>query len=54
MHEEIKKAEKCAVVCFWDGESKGTAHNFDLARQAHTPLKVYNYTQKRFVDPPQK
>ena len=52
MHEEIKKAEKCAVVCFWDGESKGTAHNFDLARQAHTPLKVYNYTRKRFVTPP--
>lgn len=30
-------------ICFWDGESKGTSHNFDLAKKSHTPLKVIRY-----------
>jgi hypothetical protein len=31
------------VVAFWDGQSKGTAHNFELAIKYNTPIKIYNY-----------
>lgn len=31
------------VVAFWDGSSKGTAHNFDLAVKYNNPIEVYRY-----------
>ena len=31
------------VVCFWDGSSPGTAHNFPLAKKLNNELFVYNY-----------
>ena len=42
MHKYIKNDENhnCFCVCFWDGHSKGTAHNFDLAKKYDTPLTV--------------
>ena len=35
-------------IAFWDGESKGTKHSFDLARNLGKTLVVYDYVQKRF------
>ena len=43
MHEYISSFGNRGVVCFWDGKSKGTAHNFDLCKQYNNPLRVYNY-----------
>jgi hypothetical protein len=31
-------------VAFWDGQSKGTAHSFDISKKQSKPLYVFNYT----------
>lgn len=51
MHEFIAmpSARKRGCICFWDGTSKGTQHNFGLAKKYGTPLKVYNYTESRYL-----
>lgn len=49
MHEFISQHSNRGCICFWDGRSKGTAHNFGLAHQFNTPLKVYNYMLHQFV-----
>ena len=41
MHEIIRQDDERACVCFWDGKSKGTTHNFELAKSGNTPLYVY-------------
>jgi len=33
-------------VAFWDGESKGTAHSFGLAKKQKKDLLVVNYTTR--------
>ena len=33
MHEFISKFPKRAVIAFWDGKSRGTASNFELAKK---------------------
>lgn len=33
------------VVAFWNGSSKGTAHNFELATKYNNPIEVYTYTE---------
>lgn len=38
-NEEMAKYAK-ACMCFWDGESKGTKHMIDLAKQYKLNLKV--------------
>ena len=43
MHRRLFDFEKRGCVCFWDGESKGTSHNFGLAQKYSTPLKVWNF-----------
>ncbi len=43
MHEFISGFPKRAVAAFWDGKSKGTAHNFDLAEKYNTQLAVIRY-----------
>lgn len=40
MHEFISRFSKRGCVAFWDGKSKGTKHNFELAERYNTPLKV--------------
>ena len=40
MHEIIRQDDERACVCFWDGHSKGTQHNFTLAKTGNTPLFV--------------
>lgn len=34
-----------AVIVFWDGESKGTQHTINLAREANKPLKIVKYKE---------
>ena len=40
MHEYIKQFPDRGCVCFWNGTSKGTQHNFELAKEFKTPLKI--------------
>lgn len=49
MHDYIKQFEHRGCLCFWDGKSKGTQHNFKLANDNGTKLKVYNYVEHKFM-----
>ena len=40
MHQFIADKEHRLVVAFWDGISKGTAHNFELCKQYDNELLV--------------
>ena len=40
MHQFIADTEPRIVVAFWDGISKGTAHNFELCKQYDNELLV--------------
>lgn len=35
-------------ICFWDGESRGTKHNFMLAEDYKTPIRVFNYIYGKY------
>ena len=43
MHKFISQFEHRGCVCFWDGSSKGTQHNFKLAEQFETPLRICKF-----------
>lgn len=43
MHKFIAQFQKRGCVCFWDGQSKGTAHNFELAKKLNTPLRIIRF-----------
>lgn len=43
MHEFLAQHKNRGCVCFWDGESRGTAHNFELAKEFNTPLRVVRF-----------
>lgn len=43
MHKYISQYPERGCVCFWDGQSKGTAHNFNLAKEYDTPLRVIRF-----------
>lgn len=43
MHRYIAQFANRGCVCFWDGQSKGTQHNFALAEQFHTPLRIVRF-----------
>ena len=43
MHEYISSFEHRGVVAFWDGKSKGTAHNFELAKQYNNPIRIVRF-----------
>ena len=49
MHNYIKQFEHRGCLCFWDGKSKGTQHNFKLANDNNTPLRIYDYNCGKFV-----
>lgn len=47
MHEYIaNKSTNRVCVAFWDGESKGTAHNFGLCKQFKHSLVLWNSKNK--------
>lgn len=39
MHKFISQFPKRGCVCFWDGSSRGTQHNFQLCQTYGTPLR---------------
>jgi predicted NAD-dependent protein-ADP-ribosyltransferase YbiA (DUF1768 family) len=49
MHQFISQFPNRGCICFWDGKSKGTSHNFNLSHQNNTPLKVFDYSQGQFI-----
>ncbi len=46
MHQYIAQFPNRGCLCFLDGESRGTAHNFTLAEQFGTQLRICHYKQK--------
>ena len=52
MHKHIAKYKDKGVVAFWDGSSKGTAHNFELVLKYNNPIRIYNYTINSFIPNP--
>lgn len=40
MHSFLSRQEKRGVVAFWDGVSKGTEHNFQLAKRYNNPIRI--------------
>lgn len=50
MHILLKQYEERYCVCFWDGKSVGTTHNFKLSKEiSDSKLLIYNYTTKNFL-----
>lgn len=45
----IPSDNKRGCVCFWDMQSKGTQHNFKLAKDYGNPLKVYDTVHHCFL-----
>ncbi len=43
MHYFISQYKNRGCVCFWDGSSKGTQHNFKLCEDYHTALRIIRY-----------
>lgn len=43
MHIFIAQYPYRGVLCFWDGKSRGTKHNFGLAETYKTPLRIVQY-----------
>lgn len=44
MHEYISHSEEKICIAFWDGKSKGTQQNFELARKYDNPLKIVMFS----------
>jgi predicted Rossmann fold nucleotide-binding protein DprA/Smf involved in DNA uptake len=40
-----------AVIAFWDGESKGTAHSIQLAKETGKPVKIVRIDKPNFPLP---
>ena len=40
MHRFISQHENRGCIAFWDGESKGTQHSFELAKKYNNQLRV--------------
>lgn len=40
MHRYISQFEKHGCVAFWDGQSRGTYSNFELAKKYNNPLRI--------------
>lgn len=43
MHDFIAKHPHRGCVAFWDGQSKGTAHNFPICEKMGTPLRICRF-----------
>lgn len=43
MHKFIAQFSDRGCVCFWDGQSKGTQHNFELCSTFGTPLRKIRF-----------
>jgi len=38
------------LIAFWDGESKGTLHMINLAKERSLKVRIYNFILKSIVD----
>ena len=45
----VKPSAKRGCVCFWDTKSPGTKHNFGLAKQYDTPIRVFDTVNHKFM-----
>lgn len=43
MHDFINHFLNRGMVAFWDGKSKGTKQNFDLAKRYYTPIRIIRF-----------
>ncbi len=43
MHQYISKVKNRGIVAFWDGQSKGTAHNFELAKEYGNQIRIIRF-----------
>lgn len=43
MHKYISQFDKRGIIAFWDGKSKGTQHNFSLAKKYNNEIKIIEY-----------
>jgi hypothetical protein len=50
MHNYLKDFEDRMCICFWDGQSRGTAHNFKLSKNNNTKLVCYNFKLHKVVE----
>lgn len=46
MHAYASQFEKRGCIIFWDGESRGTAHNIGLSNEFGTPLICVRYSEE--------
>lgn len=49
MHLYISARHNRGIVGFWDEQSKGTAHNFELSKKYNNPMRCYNYIANQYV-----
>lgn len=45
MHKFIAGHKERQVIAFWDGQSKGTAHNFPLSEKYKNPIEIVKYAE---------
>lgn len=50
MHKFIASKEHRIVVAFWDGKSRGTAHNFDLAKKYNNEIIIQETQMDKYTD----
>jgi hypothetical protein len=50
MAKFAKGDEKCLLIAFWDGKSKGTKHMIDVAAKAGIETKIVNYLEGKKED----
>ncbi|MBQ6856919.1 MAG: DUF2493 domain-containing protein [Lachnospiraceae bacterium] len=43
MHQFIAQYPYRGIIAFWDGSSRGTAHNFILAKKYKNPIRIVRY-----------
>lgn len=43
IRNKLMVSKATAVICFWDGQSKGTRHTINITKEAKKPLKVVTY-----------
>ena len=49
MHEMLSQNKNRGVLLFWDGKSRGTAQNIDLAKEFGTDIRIWNFEEKKFI-----
>ena len=50
MHDYLSQFEDRMCICFWDGQSHGTAQNFNLCKNNNTKLVCYNFKLHKVVE----